>query len=373
MAGLAMADVAYQEAVLLVINCGSSSLKAACFNAQNSRQDFHYRIDPKKPMLQGFDEAFLTLFSDLGPVSPTLIAHRFVFGGDIAQAATLVTPEEFQRLEKLIAFAPLHLPMHLHGIKRCSEHFATRTEALPQWACFDNAFHHSLPELAYRFPIPQTCQLRRFGFHGLNYAHVARQLPSLLASDVAHGRIVIAHLGSGCSLCLLDNLGSIDTSMGCSTAGGVPMATRSGDVDPGVLLELAKTLSSEELHDLIFHQSGLSALSDGESHDMQTLLASDSPQAAFAIDYFARSVRAMIGGYAAKAGGIDALVFTGGIGEHAARIRSLICAPLSFLGFHLSEPANQAHQTWISEPSSKPILIVPADEEAEIASLLKNV
>jgi acetate kinase len=146
------------------------------------------------------------------------------------------------------------------------------------------------------------------------------------------------------------------------------MATRSGDLDPGVMLALTKQLNSGQLEDLIFHQSGLHALSNGESSDMQTLLDSDSPAAKFAVDYFARSLRAMIGSYAAKAGGIDALVFTGGIGEHASQIRTLICDPLSFLGFSLSASANQTHQTWISDPTSKPILVIPADEEAEIAA-----
>jgi acetate kinase len=371
MEGLALDSPANNEVDLLVINCGSSSLKAACFIADHPRKNFHYRIASQQPSIAGFDEAFRQLFADLGHISPTLIAHRFLFGGHIEQAARLVTASELQRLETLTAFAPLHIPLHLHGIKRCTEHFY-RQSPMPQWACFDNAFHFHLPELAYRFPIPETFKLRRFGFHGLNYAHVAKQLPKLLDSHITRGRIVVAHLGSGCSLSLLENLQSMDTSMGCSTAGGIPMATRSGDMDPGVILTLAKILDSSQLHDLVFNQSGLHALSNGESNDMQTLLASKSDAAAFAVDYFARSVRAVIGGYAAKAGGIDALVFTGGIGEHAAEVRRLICEPLSFLGFELSEVANQSHQTWLSKSASKPILIIPADEEAEIASLVLN-
>lgn len=352
---------------LLVINCGSSSLKAAYFASDKPRQNYHYRIAPHLPVTEGFEAAFKQLFAKLGAARPIRIAHRFVFGGHIEDTARLLTVEEQDRLETLISFAPLHLPLNLLGVRLCATHYSGHPR-LSQWACFDNGFHYNLPALAYRYAIPESAQLRRFGFHGLNYAHIAKQLPGLLDHTITQGRIVVAHLGSGCSVCLLENLQSVDTSMGYSTAGGIPMATRSGDLDPGVMLALANQLNSGQLEDLIFHQSGLHALSNGESSDMQTLLDSDSPAAKFAVDYFARSVRAMIGSYAAKAAGIDALVFTGGIGEHASQIRTLICEPLSFLGFSLSASANQTHQTWISDPSSKPILVIPADEEAEMAA-----
>lgn len=352
---------------LLVINCGSSSLKAAYFATNKVRQNYHYRINPHLPVIEGFNAAFKQLFAALGPVCPKRIAHRFVFGGHIQDMARLLTAEEQQRLETLASFAPLHLPLNLLGVRLCASHYSDQPK-LSQWACFDNSFHYHLPALAYRYAVPETAHLRRFGFHGLNYAHIAKQLPGLLGDQAARGRVVVAHLGSGSSLCLLENLQSVDTSMGYSTAGGIPMATRSGDLDPGVMLALAKHLNSAQLEDWIFHRSGLLALSDGESSDMQTLLASDSPDARFAVEYFARSVRAMIGSYAAKAGGIDALVFTGGIGEHASQIRRLICQPLSFLGFYLSESANQMHQTWISDTISKPILVIPADEEAEMTA-----
>jgi acetate kinase len=352
---------------LLVINCGSSSLKAAYFASDKARQNYHYRIAPHLPVTEGFEAAFKQLFAELGASRPTRIAHRFVFGGHIEDTARLLTVEEQGRLETLVSFAPLHLPLNLLGVRLCASHYSGQPR-LSQWACFDNTFHYHLPALAYRYAVPASEQLRRFGFHGLNYAHIAKQLPGLLGDQVARGRVVVAHLGSGCSLCLLENLQSVDTSMGYSTAGGIPMATRSGDLDPGVMLALTKQLNSAQLEDLIFHQSGLLALSNGESSDMQTLLDSDSPAAKFAVDYFARSVRAMIGSYAAKAGGIDALVFTGGIGEHASQIRTLICDPLSFLGFRLSPSANQTHQTWISDPTSKPVMVIPADEEAEMAA-----
>ncbi len=228
---------------------------------------------------------------------------------------------------------------------------------------------------ARRLPIPQSLGLRRYGFHGLSYAHIARQLPGLLGGD-ASGRVVVAHLGNGASLCLLENLQSVDTSMGYTPAGDIPMGTRNGDLDPdpdpdpGVMLELVKRLGDDDLADLVYHRMGLHALSDGESSDMAQLLASATPAARFAVDYFCRQVRATIGAYAAKAAGIDALVFTGGIGEHAAPIRAAICEPLAFLGFHLDHEANLRNDTKLNAQASKPVLCIPADEESMIRSLV---
>lgn len=352
---------------ILVINTGSSSLKAAFFSADGSRTKFYYPTEAQSQP-GSFDVAFRQLFQELDDVMPDVVAHRFVHSGNITESVRLVNQEELARLEQLTPLAPLHISAHLQGIKYCIEHF-NKIDDIPQLVCFDNAFHSSMPEIAYRLPIPNYYQLRRYGFHGLNYAHVARQLPQLLGSEIAQGRIVVAHLGSGSSLCLLEKLKSADTSMGYSTAGGIPMATRSGDLDPGVMLALSQHLDYARLHDLVFHGMGLLALSNGESSDMKTLLESNSPSARFAIDYFARSVRAGIGAYAAKAGGIDALVFTGGVGEHAAYIRQIICDPLAFLGFQLQDSANSSNFTWLSNSNSKPILLIPADEEAEIAQL----
>ena len=242
---------------------------------------------------------------------------------------------------------------------------------MPQIACFDTAFHATLPPLARRLPIPKELGMRRYGFHGLNYAHVARALPGLIG-DAARGRVVVAHLGSGASLCLMVNLQSVDTTMGYTPAGGITMGTRSGDLDPGVMLELARRYNNEELSDMVYHQMGLFALSDGESSEMSALVASNTAAARFAVEYFCRQVRAAIGGFAAQAGGIDALVFTAGIGEHSGLVRSLVCAPLGFLGFQLDDQANQAHATVLNGHSSKPILRVAADEEAMIYFLTKK-
>jgi acetate kinase len=229
-----------------------------------------------------------------------------------------------------------------------------------------------MPELAKRLSIPNEFGLRRYGFHGLNYAHIAFRLPELLG-ERALGKIVVAHLGSGASLCLLANLKSVDTTMGFTPAGGITMGTRSGDLDPGVMLELAKRYDTAQLSDIVFHKMGLFALSDGESSEMSDLLLSNSESAKFAIDYFCYQVRAAIGSLAAKAGGIDALVFTGGIGEHASVIREKICTPLAFLGFRLDQKANLARSIRIDKNGAKPMLVISADEESMIRRLCLNL
>ena len=328
------------------------------------RKNFRYAYSD---YMHSHTSAFNALLDDLKNQQPTLIAHRFVHGGEIADAAHLIDANERARLQSITYLAPLHMPNNLLGVDLCAKQFNC-----PQIACFDTAFHSTLPELAYRLAIPQALKLRRYGFHGINYAYVAQQLPKVLGAT-AKGRIVVAHLGHGASLCLLENLRSVDTSMGYSAAGGIAMGTRCGDIDPGVMLELAKRYDDAELSSLIYEKSGLLALSDGESSEMSALTASNSKNASFAVDYFARQVRATIGSYAAKAGGIDVLVFTGGIGEHSRQVRALICEQLGFLGFALNSEANQANLAILNSASSKPILIIPADEEAEIARLAENL
>ena len=342
---------------ILTINSGSSSLKASLFHADGSRRNFHYG-HVRQPQ-----EAFDQLMQELDGDMPDVVGHRFVHGGDIADAARVLDAAERTRLESLIHLAPLHLPGNLLGIDLCTKRFA-----VPQVACFDTAFHSTMPELSKRLPIPNELGLRRFGFHGLNYAHIAKVLPGMLG-EVAYGKIVVSHLGSGASLCLMENLKSVDTSMGHTPAGGITMGTRSGDLDPGVMLELAKRYDAAQLSDLVFHQMGLLALSDGESSEMSELLSSNSERAKLAVAYFSRQVRAAIGSFAAKAGGIDALVFSGGIGEHSPEIRAGICDPLAFLGFEINPTLNLSNVTGIAARDSKPILVVPADEEGMIRFL----
>ncbi len=350
---------------ILTINSGSSSLKASLFKKDGTRRNFRY-----EHIGHGFPhdhaEAFQALMQDLGADRPDIIGHRFVHGGEITDAARLVDHTERERLESITHLAPLHMPGNLLGVDLGFQHFD-----VPQVACFDTAFHATLPEMAWRLPIPQDLGMRRYGFHGINYAHVARVLPEILG-ETARGNIIVAHLGNGASLCLMQDLKSVDTSMGYTPAGGIPMGTRSGDLDPGVMLELAARYDEIALYDLVYHRMGLLALSDGESNEMSDLLSSDTPAAAFAVAYYSRQVRAAIGAYAAKAGGIDALVFTGGIGEHAAEVRKQVCQPLGFLGLAMDDLANGRHATCLHADGSRPILMIPADEEVEIARLAGN-
>ena len=348
---------------LLALNSGSSSLKASLFRADGTRRNLRYdHIGDGFP--HDHAEAFDALLKDLGGETPDAIGHRFVHGGDVIEAARLLDDAEFERLRGIVSLAPLHLPGNLLGAELCRGRFD-----VPQVACFDTAFHHDLPELARRLPIPDDLGMRRYGFHGLNYAYVASRLPSLLG-ETARGRVVVAHLGAGASLCLLHDLQSVDTTMGYSPAGGIPMGTRSGDLDPGVMLELARRHDPAALQDLVYHHMGLLALSGGESSEMRALLESPSEAAAFAVEYFCARVRAAIGAFAAQAGGIDALVFSGGIGEHAPRIRSRICEPLGFLGVALDAGANLANLTRIDAPGAKPVLRIAADEETVIRDLV---
>jgi acetate kinase len=348
---------------ILVVNSGSSSLKASLFRADGSRRDFRFGQIGHGP-LPDHRAAFAALLRELGAETPAAVGHRLVHGGDVTDAARAIDDTERARLQALVPLAPLHLPGNLLGVDVCRERFA-----VPHVACFDTAFHATLPEIVRRLPIPRALGLRRFGFHGISYAHVARQLPALLG-ETARGRVVAAHLGNGASLCLLDNLRSVDTSMGYTPAGGIPMGTRSGDLDPGVMLELGLHRSHDELTDLVYRRMGLLALSDGESSDMETLLASPTAAARFAVDYFCRQVSGAIGAFAARAGGIDALVFTGGIGEHADAVRAQVCAPLAFMGLQLDPDANRRHDTRLSARNSKPVLRIPADEESLIRDLV---
>jgi len=347
---------------ILTINCGSSSLKASLFASNGSRRDFRYEhiSDDRTHSLH---DAFKNLLYDLGSDKPATVGHRFVHGGDIADAARIIDDAERARLNSLVHLAPLHMPSNLLGLDLCSRLFD-----VPQIACFDTAFHAGMPALSKRLPIPSGLNLHRFGFHGINYAYIAKTLPDMIG-EIAYKKVIVAHLGSGASLCLMENLKSVDTTMGYTPAGGITMGTRSGDLDPGVMLELAKHYSPAQLNDIVFHKMGLLALSEGESAEMQVLLTSPSRQARFAVEYFCRQVRGAIGALAAKAGGVDALVFTAGIGEHAAVIRQEICTPLAFMGFTLSAALNESNATRIELAGSKPIVMIPADEEVMIRDL----
>lgn len=353
------------NAAILTVNSGSSSLKAELFLPDGERVKFRYLHIGHGP--ESHAAAFDRLLSELGRVPIKAVGHRFVHGGDIPDHARLLDDAEHERLRGIAHLAPLHMPQNIMGAELCRERFR-----VPHVACYDTAFHVAMPELSRRFPIAKEYGIRRFGFHGLNYAHIARILPELIG-ETAKGRVVMAHLGSGASLCLMVGLQSADTTMGYTPAGGIPMGTRSGDLDPGVMLELARRFSPDELTDIVFHKMGLLALSDGESAEMSSLLSSGTDSARFAVDYFCRQISAAIGSLAAKAGGIDALVFTAGIGENSSTIRASICEPLGFLGLQVDAAANESGSALIGLAASKPILRIDADEESTICLLTRSL
>lgn len=337
---------------ILVCNVGSSNLRTAFFSG--SRPVWRKRV-PNDP---GGHDRWQALLDALGSSEPDAIGHRVVHGGGVTEPARLLDAAEIARLSELIALAPLHQPAALELVDHCSRRFP----GVPQYACFDTAFHGNLPDFARRWPVPNEFKLYRYGFHGLSYAHAARVMPQILP-NAAELRILVAHLGGGSSLCLLDHLRSIDTTMGLTPLGGLPMATRSGDLDPGVVLALVRQIGLVAAERTLYQDSGLLAWSDGESGDMATLLASPTAGARFAVDAYVRALRAGIGAMAAKAGGLDALVFTGGIGEGSATMRAAVCAGLDFLGFSLDVGANDEGQTRLNTVRSKPVVRLGSDEE----------
>jgi acetate kinase len=276
----------------------------------------------------------------LGHGKPVAIGHRVVHGGPHLRDHQLITPELIEKLEAATQFAPIHIPAAIRLIRE-TEKLLPEAQ---QYACFDTAFHSTMPEKARHFPLPQRLYdlgIERYGFHGLSYESIVARLGASIPE-----RVVCAHLGAGASLVALRNGQSADTSMGMTPVGGIPMATRSGDFDPGVVLFLMRTenLSADQLESLLNKDSGLGALSGGES-DMRLLeecAAKGDQRAQLAIDVFVHAVRKMIGAYAAELGGLDLLVFTGGIGEHDATMRNRVCHGLEFLGVTSGEPARCA-------------------------------
>lgn len=296
------------------------------------------------------------------------VGHRVVHGGQTCTAPVLINDAVLNDLEALIPMAPLHQPHNLRGIRIVGKHWPE----VPQVACFDTTFHRTLPAVARAFALPReitAAGVVRYGFHGLSYEYIASQLPRVLGAT-AGGKIVVAHLGNGASLCAMVNGTSVATTMGFSALDGLVMGTRCGTLDAGVVLYLQQQLhmSVDEVSELLYQQSGLLGVS-GISGDMQVLLASAESQAAEAIDLAVYRIVEEIGALAAVMGGIDALVFTAGIGERAAPIRSRICQGCGWLGAELDENANGNHFELIHAPSSRlQLAVVPTDEEYMIAA-----
>ena len=300
-------------------------------------------------------------------IPPSAVGHRVVHGGPEYDKPVLITHEVLGRLERYVPLAPLHQPHNLAPIRSILE----LLPELPQVACFDTAFHRDHSAVADYYAIPQHLHaegVRRYGFHGLSYEYIASRLPEV-APEAAAGRVIVAHLGSGASMCALSGGRSIESTMGFTALDGLPMGTRPGQIDPGVLLYLIeqKKMSAAAVQNFFYRECGLKGLS-GVSNDVRELQSSTDPRAAFALDYFCYRVGLSAGMLAAALGGIDAFVFTGGIGENSAAIRAGIATRLCWLGAVLDENANAAHASRISRPNSRVALyIIPTDEELMIA------
>ncbi len=379
---------------ILVVNAGSSSVKFSVFETLSDRSlaaGIHGQVegigtsphleitDPRgtkltdRPVtgaghvgaIAAIHEWFAThAGNEAGFVG---VGHRIVHGGSTYAKPVLIDNKVMAVLERLIPLAPLHQPHHLAAIRA----IGTIAPKVPQFACFDTAFHHSQPALAQEFALPRELTakgIRRYGFHGLSYEYIASVLPEVMP-DHAKGKIVVAHLGNGASMCAIERGRSVATTMSFTAVDGLPMGTRVGALDPGVILYLLQheQMNVKAIEQLIYEQSGLLGVS-GLSSDMRTLLASDAPAARKAVDLFIYCIGRELGSLAAALGGLDALVFTAGIGERSAEIRANVCRGARWLGITLDEEANTEGGPRISSPSSAiSAWVIPTDENLMIA------
>jgi acetate kinase len=379
------------EPLIGVINAGSSSLKFSVYEGE--RRLLAGQVDglgarPSASAVGPDGEAIAP--PDLGAAPPSTpsevlpavlpwtreriggrrlaaLGHRVVHGGMRHSRPARVTPELLAELEALVPLAPLHEPHNLAPIK-----MALRLNPdLPQVACFDTAFHRTAPEVEQAFALPYSFYeegVRRYGFHGLSYEYIASVLPER-APEIAAGRVVVLHLGNGCSACALKTRVSVATTMGFTALDGLPMGTRCGALDAGVVLHLIqqKGMSAEALVDLLYRRSGMLGLS-GVSSDFRELLASQEPRARFALEVFCYHAAGHIASLAAALGGLDGIVFTAGVGENAAAVRGAICRACGWLGLELDEAANRGHRTRISTPTSRiGAYVIKTDENLMIA------
>jgi acetate kinase len=381
---------------VLVLNAGSSSIKFALYRDQDgglkrllsgqidniehepvllireatgeaSRQDLKTYGEEERTRAESLSFLINILSERSGGAGVVAAGHRVVHGGTSYREPVRVDHKVLGVLEALIPLAPLHQPHNLAAIRA----LLNAVPGLPQIACFDTAFHATQPRLATMFAIPRELDeqgVRRYGFHGLSYEYIAGVLPEHLGK-AADGRVIVAHLGNGSSLCAMLKRRSVGSSMGFTAAEGLVMGTRPGSIDPGVLLYLMqeKGMDAKAVSHLIYHQCGLLGVS-GISHDMRELLASTDPRAAEAVELYAYRAVTQIGGLVAAIGGLDALIFTAGIGEHAAPVRERICNGLAWLGLELDQDANASDRTRISREGSKvSAWVIPTNEELMIA------
>lgn len=387
------------EEAIIVINCGSSSVKFALFSpeVENSVRiagGVVERIGIGAGRFSVLDGSGATILDETLEVDshaaaidalldwlqgtqymPVSVGHRIVHGGEECDCSLIITSDLEDLLSRLIPLAPLHLPHNLTGIKavklRCPE--------LPQVACFDTAFHHGLPRVAQMTGLPRRFDnegIRRFGFHGLSYEYVVEQVRRCHGKAASNERIVAAHLGNGASMTAIKEGRSIETSMGFSTLAGLPMGTRPGDLDPGAVLYLLmeKNLTPAELQHILYRESGLLGRS-GLSRNMRDLLAQqDLPEAAEAIEFFCHHARRHLAAQTASLGGLDRLVFTGGIGANSPEIRARICDGLSYLGVEIDPERNAQNLPIVSTDRSRvPIDAFDTDEESVIARHVRTV
>jgi len=373
-----------------VVNAGSSSLKLAIYEGESCLLSGQVDGIGVRPGSKARDadgqpipapdvsrqppatpaEALLMLMpwlrDRMGGRRVSALGHRVVHGGPHHARPERVIPALLEQLTTLEPLAPLHQPHNLAPIRAVLEHMPQ----LPQVACFDTAFHRTMPEVAQAFALPHAMAargLRRYGFHGLSYEYIAGRLPEL-APDIAAGRVIVAHLGNGASLCALQDGRSIATTMGFSALDGLPMGTRCGELDPAVVLFLLERgMSPAEVEDLLYRRSGMLGLS-GISSDFRDLLASSEPRARFALEVFVYRVARGIGSLAAALGGLDGLVFTAGVGENAAPLRASVCEACRWLGIDLDADANAAHGPRISRSGSRAAAyVLPTNENLMIA------
>ena len=386
---------------ILVINAGSSSLKFSVFrdhgggdpvvtiNGQISgigtQPAFEAKDAQRRPLAEkswGAGEAsdrtallsYLLDWIEERLEGATLIAagHRVVHGGIRHAAPVLLTPAVLDELDGLVPLAPLHQPHNLAAIRALAE----AHPELPQVACFDTAFHRNQPWQAQTFAIPRDLTeegVRRYGFHGLSYEYIARRLPEI-APELGDSRVVVAHLGSGASMCAIHGGRSVDSTMGFTALDGLPMGTRCGTIDPGVLIYLMrKGMDAGAIEKLLYNKSGLLGVS-GISNDMRTLLDSSDPHAQEAVELFCFRIAKETGALAASMGGVDAVVFTAGIGERSAPVRARVGDKLAWMGVEIDPAANEANAAKISSPGSRlPVYVIPTDEERMIALHTRKV
>jgi acetate kinase len=380
---------------ILVLNAGSSSLKFGMYR-QPEEGSLALIVQGQvegigsRPRLSARDEAGGTLVDqDLGAdvcdgsraldqlaewlssrfdrESLAAVGHRVVHGGQNFARPTLVTPEIVRELKALSPLAPLHQPFNLAAIDAVFE----RLPGVPQVACFDTAFHRDHSAVADLIPLPSDLRargLQRYGFHGLSYEYIASVLPQV-APEIAAGRVLVAHLGSGASICAMNDGRSVDSSLGFTALDGLCMGSRAGGMDPGVVLYLFQELglSAREVEDILYRRSGLLGIS-GISNDMRALLGNDEPAARLAVDYFVYRAAKEIGALTAALGGLDGLVFTAGIGENSAEVRRRICEACSWLGVRLDTEANEASGPRITTRDSEvSAWVIPTNEELMIA------